>query len=921
MVILEHLEQVRYKFTELGRTISETSDTNKESFEDIEEGVIGFQNLIDALSDEAITGLSNSIESSVKFFPKISSMYSEAFLDTDEVFKSLNSKVGEIEKAMSGALLSEKVLEGGAPAGFVGDTAVGGIGDEKDDTRRGKSPPGFVSAGVKKEVKGVKSVVGGWGRKLKLPIPGAMLAGGILWMAFGFQRKDRIRAEAGEVKNLLVSMFDDGIKGIVEKGTKQISALQEHMQKFMNISRQEVQGVVKAFGDGGISVNSMLGDVDNSMGLVGKNFLTYTLAIDKLFELAGGQSATRMVQIMSDYGKDIKEAKDSLINLMLAGRQSGIGTMQFVKNVQIAGDELKKFGFDIDVIIDLTLTMQKHFEELGVPKQFAGRQTAMGLKQLASGLMSMSDSWQVFIAEKLGYAGETPLAKRQAMRESFSRVARDGGYEELIEMISRVTKVAVEAARGDESLARYIMENSLGFGFEGANIALEIKEAIDKGNIINAKNIAVVGEEELRRSFETEKQKQSQTQREMNRWMEGISKIGEGILGLIGQGLANLVAFFKSAHAMSINYLTGNEEANKKIEEKLDQMIKGDISRYTNTMVSGLEEMQIAAKKGGSDIFGGLLDALTWDPMKESGTLPKTSGGVSTEPHTPSPMPIFGGGVRPNKPIIQTIIIPVKEPGVYKTSSGVVIPPTVKTRVSSEKNKWVGGNLSIISEGVNDKGDIKLFLSGNCPRCGLVYGRVGDNNYKDNMNRKSRIDGLSGGNVEVFNPNTGKSVFVDPTSDRGMSRVSEMSVGGKARTRGKETEELDPKLGKILSQISERFPGKHIKMYRGATEVGKEHTHSKGKAMDIGVEGVRPEELFKFLLSDVEGGGKGFYPKRPFVHIDTRKGKAHWIDFSGKGEKSGKTIGGAKALSWFRENTSDKDELAVSKIPEGEFSG
>ena len=48
--------------------------------------------------------------------------------------------------------------------------------------------------------------------------------------------------------------------------------------------------------------------------------------------------------------------------------------------------------------------------------------------------------------------------------------------------------------------------------------------------------------------------------------------------------------------------------------------------------------------------------------------------------------------------------------------------------------------------------------------------------------------------------------------------------------------------------------------------------HNKGKAAHIAVEGVTPQELFKYAETLEELRGVGFYPKEDFVHVDTRPG-------------------------------------------------
>lgn len=52
----------------------------------------------------------------------------------------------------------------------------------------------------------------------------------------------------------------------------------------------------------------------------------------------------------------------------------------------------------------------------------------------------------------------------------------------------------------------------------------------------------------------------------------------------------------------------------------------------------------------------------------------------------------------------------------------------------------------------------------------------------------------------------------------------------------------------------------------------KQSFHTKGKAVHIAIDGVPPQEIFKFCETLPELTGIGFYPKETFIHIDTRGG-------------------------------------------------
>ncbi|MBI5399991.1 DUF882 domain-containing protein [Candidatus Saganbacteria bacterium] len=48
--------------------------------------------------------------------------------------------------------------------------------------------------------------------------------------------------------------------------------------------------------------------------------------------------------------------------------------------------------------------------------------------------------------------------------------------------------------------------------------------------------------------------------------------------------------------------------------------------------------------------------------------------------------------------------------------------------------------------------------------------------------------------------------------------------------------------------------------------------HTKGKAAHIMIEGIPPQEIFKFAETLPELRGVGFYPQESWIHIDTRPG-------------------------------------------------
>ena len=881
IINVEDLIEVGYRFSELGTAIAEASANNDRLFDDALDNLKTLQDITDSLSADTFEQIKTKMGVNITYAPELINTYKNSIMSADKIFESLNSSVTQFKDSL-GKPTDRQLTPYAKPADPKKAT----------DTEEKKKK----SSLLRKEFEGASSMLKTFASAMKLPLAGGLIAGGMLWMAMGFKRKQRIEAEAGEIKNILVSATDATVKGVLDKATSHLSGLQERLQKQYGVIRGDFQGVVKAFVDGGVEIGRTLEKVGSGLGEASKNTLLLTYSVDKMLELPGGTTAKRAVQTMAEYGYSFEKATNSVVDLSLAAQESGIGAAQFMKNIAGVGDELKEFGFGIDAVADLTLTLQDRFEDLGVPKQFAGRQAAIGMKQMASGLVNMSMDWQMYIAEKAGY-GEG-LGGRQKMVSAMGRVGREGSETELMEMYRVLGSVAMDISGGDETIARQVLEQSMGLGFEGARSAVEIMKAINTGDVVSAKKIAQERQKELRDALTTEKGKRNRWELQVNNWMDAISMIGEGLLANAAKILAYLLVLGKSGMALAVNFMMGRKEENQQILNNIDAFMK-KYPLSSDKLEKGWDKASEILKEMGLNVAGDAAKAVTaaWD-MDVTDPNWKGKGGATTPPASP-----FAGAGAVATPMVQTITVPVSEPGTYtpkysaRTAEGRKV-----NEIAQPGLGWVGGAISIVSKGADSVGNIKLSLVGNCPQCGLSFGGGG------------RVPD-AGKSVEVFNPNTQKSALVDPTSSAGMEDLSKLSVSGKARRavkRGKaETEKLDPRLGKIIKQISEEFPGKRIKMFRGATEKGGVGEHAKGTAMDIGVEGVKPKDLFDFVSKNVKGGGKGYYPNQPFIHVDVRPGTANWVDFSKKGEKGGKHIGGAAATSWFKSNKNEEEvELA-----------
>lgn len=702
MIYLEEIDIVRRRFTDFGITLAEMSAKKRELEEEtIKSLKDGFGSVLEVLNDESVKAVSD-----------VSNLYLS-------YVKDLQSKMSQQNIAMSSAFTGvsdvfSKVKEDFAK--LIENMESGGVGGVEDETKSGpiskkyaKQPKKAGGGYLAKEIRSTKSIFKGWMGKLKIPQVGSVLAGGIMLMAYGYFEEKRIQAEAGEIKNILVASFGGALDSALNKATRTFSVLQETLQKFYGISKEDTQGVLSAFVEGGVDITHLeLGKIDKDITSVNKNIITQSLALDKMLNIAGGTSAKRMTDLMRDYGMGLSEANESLTKLVFAGKNSGLGTEQFMSNVMGAADALKEFGFSVDEVIDMSVKLQDMYEKIGVPKQFAGREAALGMKQLASGLISLSDDWKALVGEKMGY-GKGLVAKQKFM-EATSRIAegKEGGEEELYNIAGAITSVALQQGGGDEVRARDFMDR-MGLGFKGAQAAFALGMEKLKGRPLSSKdtdqkrNLKI-----LKDSFITEKQKKNQSELMMSQWMKGMSLVGSGILGAVMDLTAYVIAGFRTLIGTMVNLSQGNLKAQEGLMKKWDEF-NAVSDKNTDKIVRGIELMGDAAKKFGFDAFGDSLKAAMKVPTGFGGTgaIWKRDGG---SPSSASP-----------KTMVQLVTVPVPV-GSVETGSKFGFGGDAPSGMGKD---WVGGGISLKVDSITQKGDIIFGLSGNCPRCGLAFGEGG----------------------------------------------------------------------------------------------------------------------------------------------------------------------------------------------------
>lgn len=888
IVDIRQLEDIRFRFTELGIALTDLSEKNAQTFEDLLKSL--------KTVDDSIGGLDLTEFKNVKGVSQAISLNAQNLLSIfDKISLSLGTPLDTLSVSMKGASdlfgrIKTELSDFRLPTSYDGKE----VGKKKEDKK--KDEQGKLGGYLEKEKQGIKSRIEGGAAALKIPLPGGFFGGALLIAAWGLKERDRVKQEVGESLNIVESAFDSGVKNMVQKAANYLGTLGDQMNKFYGIPKENVQAVAKEYVEGGIKIRSMFESVDKSFGVIGRNYVTFALGLDKMFNLSSGESAKKTVELMVDYGKSLEGARKSWMNMLMAGKDSGLGTSRFVKNVITAADSLKELGYDIDNVVNLAVGLQAAYQDMGVPRQMAGQQAALGLQQLAQGMTSMSDAWKRLVGEEMGLG--SGIEAKQKFEDAVNRITTRSDSEEadleLQNAIMAMIRVASRGGQEGEVITREILSSEMGLGFKGSQAAMAIKKAVDSGDLKKALSVTQENRRILVNAFQTESEKQNVWQRHMNQWLQGVSKIGQGIIGMVGHGLATLIAYFKAFIPLISNYITKDTEANQNILDAIDGFTRQSAG-YGKYFKSGFDDLKKASINAGMEVFGDSLDALKsaisfnpFSPEQKTGMPERTpiasqkgfklqgAVGMPLDLGTaPQPLPISIGDKPqrvipdrvPVEPMIRTIVIPGGEPGVYpvtpvdqrepsfdystpQLSSFMDGPQLIEGAPNVTTLDWAGGGLSIVNKsvgGVTASGDIILEVVGNCPRCGLIFGE----DYSQ-LNNYDRVE------MPVFSEGDEVALARMLTSEVGSSRELEGAT---------KTEAIGIAYTAINRLRSGKYGGSTLReVITGGEGFGVQGTTKRGKMRPYSTKREATTEALKLArevmsgyYADPTGGATYFY--------------------------------------------------------------
>jgi uncharacterized protein YcbK (DUF882 family) len=135
--------------------------------------------------------------------------------------------------------------------------------------------------------------------------------------------------------------------------------------------------------------------------------------------------------------------------------------------------------------------------------------------------------------------------------------------------------------------------------------------------------------------------------------------------------------------------------------------------------------------------------------------------------------------------------------------------------------------------------------------------------------------------------NTSERIEMFPERDDGGFSTVDLERASQALrdTKSGEVHAFDARILDLAYQIERHFEAPVLRIISAYRTPHRRHSnHSRGRALDMVVPGVKDGEVAKFART-LGFVGVGVYPRSGFVHVDSRPKSYFWVDASGPGRR------------------------------------
>jgi hypothetical protein len=639
------IETAKKSYSSLESSISDVNKSFIEDFKEIKDVVASVQGSIDILNISLTSfydNLANSLSNIPGLFDNISKSSGDMVKSLKDMdLKSLRGVFKDLKQEDVESRISDVVdpsdINMGSSEGSNLDKRVGDLEDKfskviSDAKKLEENQKSFfkkLTNNIKEgEKAGLKSGVGGLMGASKPGVLGGGLLGGMIGlMVLGVKEEQRIKAEAGEMLNVFEATGEAVFSKQTQRVNRWFSNFQEKAQWKYAIPRKETQAVVKSLVDAGFTSSEIFEKFGRGLKEVGSNVAILSLGLDKHFNQASGTNIQNITSMVQMYGDSLDSAADKTMRIGIAAQKSGIGIQTFTNAVYGSASALSQYGIDVKSVASTMQQLQKHYEGLGLGKQAAGRQAALGLQGLSEGLAGLSDEFQMAIAVDM-YGGDDPISARNKLKSGWLRAASGENETYYFDFAKAIKNFVDRHVTGDRDDKIFFLE-SKGMSFEGATAAIDLIDKLETGNLLQGDTQKAL--ENLKNSLGMEGRKLTDLQKTQRDLIKNLAKIGQGLIQVVAGLSGTLIMAFKGLGTL-FEAWGSSPEKKKEILGEYNRLME----LQTNTMVKGFKDIGQGFSGWASELgefMGGLSSnlssAVKYDPgNKFEQTINDIKGGM-----------------------------------------------------------------------------------------------------------------------------------------------------------------------------------------------------------------------------------------------------------------------------------------------------
>ena len=437
---------------------------------------------------------------------------------------------------------------------------------------------------------------------------GGVFGGMLALMILGVTEPQRKQAEKGEMLNALEassSVFEQATKD----STDWLARFGENAQWQLGISREEIQKYVKDLTNAGVVVDGSVIDTSKGLEDVRANIVTLTLGIDKHLNLASGSSMKNTIELMKNYGYSLDEAGAKVEKLSLAAQRSGADIQGFINGLMAGSASLVQYGIDLDDVGDTYMAIQEQYSgKLGPGKsQMVGKQSMDTTNALLNAIGNMSTEAKMVFASRYMFKDMQP-------EDAYQR------YNSLLLEAEKNPKLM-------KSIIPTIQQFYKDQTRESNNPAFTLSQKKDLGNFtpVQAQTVldmvfkgGAYGEasddqlKALGAAFKTESTILTDLQKIQRELIAGLSKMGEGMLQMLGGILGMMISLARSLpvmiDALAIK-LNPKYFFNEEKQAEASRMIS-NVEALTGSMASATKRGLDTFLVGSGNVFDTFFKAL-----------------------------------------------------------------------------------------------------------------------------------------------------------------------------------------------------------------------------------------------------------------------------------------------------------------------